>query len=273
MPEAPYRVAASCGVAFTALMVAAASIVPTAPEYDSGPAAIRDYLTKHHAALGLSTVLTGAAALCPDGFFGFVSRRLRDGSPGSRSAPRHVSTGRGGRRHIAAVRHDPGSRACPAGHDDGRRLNPATLYAVWLLAFHTAPSMAMIVALVATTIATTPLAPVPVLARRRRDARRRAHTHRQRLRSGHKRNDTGTARADCLRDRQRLDHRHRAHRNPSPHHQPQPSRVPTGRAGCVLTGAAEHCYCHEPRAVSRTGAPAGRAAAQRRHPRAAVPAT
>jgi hypothetical protein len=45
-------------------MVAAASVVPTAPESNSGPAAIRDYLTKHHAALGLSTVLTGAAALC-----------------------------------------------------------------------------------------------------------------------------------------------------------------------------------------------------------------
>lgn len=45
MPEAPYRVAAFCGVAFTVLTVAATSVVPTAPEYNPGPAAIRDYLT------------------------------------------------------------------------------------------------------------------------------------------------------------------------------------------------------------------------------------
>ena len=43
MPEARY---ASCGAAFTALIVAAASVVPTAPEYNSGPTAICDYLTR-----------------------------------------------------------------------------------------------------------------------------------------------------------------------------------------------------------------------------------
>lgn len=87
MPEARYRVAASCGVAFTAFMVAAASLVPTAPEYDSGPAAIRDYLTKHHAELGLSTVLTGAATLFLISFFGFVIRRLEDADPEGGTLP------------------------------------------------------------------------------------------------------------------------------------------------------------------------------------------
>jgi hypothetical protein len=41
MPEASSRVAASCGVAFTAPIAAAASVVPTAPDYDSGPTTIR----------------------------------------------------------------------------------------------------------------------------------------------------------------------------------------------------------------------------------------
>ena len=37
-----YILPTRAGLAFTALMVAAASVVPTAPEYNSGPAAIRD---------------------------------------------------------------------------------------------------------------------------------------------------------------------------------------------------------------------------------------
>src|SRR5690349_16900957 len=78
MPEASYRIAASGGLAFTTLMAAAASVVPSAPEYNAGPAAIRDYLTKHHAGLGLSTVLSGAAALCLIALFGFVIRRLQN---------------------------------------------------------------------------------------------------------------------------------------------------------------------------------------------------
>lgn len=155
MPEAPYRVAASCGVAFTALMVAAASIVPTAPEYDSGPAAIRDYLTKHHAALGLSTVLTGAAALCLMGFFGFVSRRLRDGSPDRDPLPATFQLAAAAvvtSLLFATILEAALAQRVTTTADDSTL---QTLYAVWLLAFHTAPSMAMIVALVATTIATT----------------------------------------------------------------------------------------------------------------------
>ena len=153
MLEAPYRVAASCGVAFTALVVAAASVVPTAPEYNSGPAAIRDYLTKHHTELGLSTLLTGAAALLVIPFFGFVSRRLqdadRDGGPLPATfqlAAAAVATSLLFATILeAALVQRIGARA-----DDSTL---QALYAVWMLAFHTAPSMAMIVALVSAAIA------------------------------------------------------------------------------------------------------------------------
>jgi hypothetical protein len=44
-------------------MLAAASVIPTAPDYNSGASTIRNYLAKHHSQLGPSTVLTGAATL------------------------------------------------------------------------------------------------------------------------------------------------------------------------------------------------------------------
>lgn len=154
MPEASSRVPASCGVVFTALIAAAASVVPTAPEYDSGPTAIRDYLTHHHAALGLITVLTGGAALCLMALFGFVSRRLGDGDPGGDPLPATFQLA------VAAVATSLlfatileavlVQRVTTTADDSTLQ----TLYAVWLLAFHTAPSMAMIVALLATAIAT-----------------------------------------------------------------------------------------------------------------------
>jgi hypothetical protein len=153
MPEASSRVAASCGVAFTALMAGAASVIPTGPEYDSGPTAIRDYLTQHHAALGLSTVLTGAAVLCLMAFFGFVSRRLRDRDPGGDPLPATFELAAAAVATsllFATILEAALVQRITTTADDSTL---QTFYAVWLLAFHTAPSMAMIVALLATAIA------------------------------------------------------------------------------------------------------------------------
>jgi hypothetical protein len=79
------RVAAACGLAFTALMALSVALVPAAPEYDAGGTAIRAYLTGHADALGISTALTGAASLALMAFLGFVHGRLRgaerDGGP------------------------------------------------------------------------------------------------------------------------------------------------------------------------------------------------
>jgi hypothetical protein len=153
VPEARYRVAASCGVAFTAFMVAAASLVPTAPEYDSGPAAIRDYLTKHHAELGLSTVLTGAATLFLISFFGFVIRRLEDADPEGGTLP---ATFQLAAAAVATSLLFATILEAALAQRIGARADDPTLqalYAVWLLAFHTAPSMATIVALLVTAIA------------------------------------------------------------------------------------------------------------------------
>ncbi len=153
MPEAPYRVAASCGVAFTVLMVAAASVVPTAPQYNSGPAAIRDYLTKHHAELGLSTVLTGAAALFLISFFGFVSRHLQDADREGGTLPATFQLAAAAVATsllFATILEAALAQRIGATADDSTL---QALYAVWLLAFHTAPSMAMTVALLCAAIA------------------------------------------------------------------------------------------------------------------------
>jgi hypothetical protein len=161
MPDAPYRIAASCGVAFTVLMVAAASVVPTALQYNSGPAAIRDYLTNHHAELGLSTLLAGAAALFLISFFGFVSRRLqdanRDGGPVPATfqlAAAAVATS----LLLATILEAALAQRIGARADDSTL---QALYAIWPLAFHTAPSMAMIVALLSTAIAILRWHPFP----------------------------------------------------------------------------------------------------------------
>lgn len=154
MPDASHRVAASCGIAFTALMVAASSVVPTAPEYDAGVATIRDYLIKHQAQLGVSTALTGAASLVLIGFLGFVSQRLHaadlDGTPLAATFQLAAAAVVASLifatileaalvQRIGATADDSTLRAC---------------YAVWLLAFHTAPSMAMVVALLTAAVAT-----------------------------------------------------------------------------------------------------------------------
>lgn len=153
MPEAPHRAAACCGVAFTALMVAAASVVPTAPEYNSGAAAIRNYLTRHHTELGLSTVLTGAAALFLIPFFGFVSRRLqdaeRDGSPLPATFQLAAAVAATSLLFATILEAALVQRVGPGADDSTLQ----AFYAVWLLAFHTAPSMAMIVALLSAAIA------------------------------------------------------------------------------------------------------------------------
>jgi hypothetical protein len=153
MTDAPHRFAACCGVAFTAFMVAAASVVPTPPEYNAGSATIRDYLTTHHTELGLSTVLTAAAALSLMPFFGFVCRRLQDADRDGGALPAAFQLAAAA---VATSLLFAAILEAALGQRIGQRADDSTvqaLYAVWLLAFHTAPSMAMIVALLCAAIA------------------------------------------------------------------------------------------------------------------------
>jgi hypothetical protein len=99
-------------------------------------------------------VLTGAAALCLMAFFGFVSRRLRDGEQAGDPLPATFQLAAAAVATsllFATILEAALVQRVTTTADDSTL---QTLYAVWLLAFYTAPSMAMIVALIATAIAT-----------------------------------------------------------------------------------------------------------------------
>src|SRR5690349_13010573 len=71
------RAGAATGMAFAALAVASAVVVPSAPGVDAGAGEIRTYLVSHERGLAVSTVLMALAAVAVIGFFAVVHRRLR----------------------------------------------------------------------------------------------------------------------------------------------------------------------------------------------------
>jgi hypothetical protein len=147
MVDRQTRVVAACGLAFTVLMALSVAVVPSPPEYDAGATAIRAYLTIHADALGISTALTGAAALVLMAFFGFVHGRLRgaerDGGPISATFMVAAAAVTSSMLIAVVLEAALAQRIAP-------RADPSTLqalYAVWLIVFHTAVSMATVVAL------------------------------------------------------------------------------------------------------------------------------
>lgn len=142
------RFGPACGLAFTALAVASAAVVPAPPETDAATSKIREYLGEHHDALGVSTALMALAALAIMAFLAYVYRQLRGDERhrdsllpvGFLVASAAVSTTVISSvileavlvQHVASIPHDDTVKG---------------FYALWDLAFHTAPAMAMAAAL------------------------------------------------------------------------------------------------------------------------------
>jgi hypothetical protein len=147
------RIGAACGLAFVALASASAALAGTPPDSDAGPTTIRSYLTSNTDRLGASTALFGLATLAIIGFFALVHRRIRvaekeDGvlsaAFGLASATVVVAAVLATVIQAALVQHISAT-------GDGSTLQSA--YVIWMLVFHTAPSMGMAVALVCAAIA------------------------------------------------------------------------------------------------------------------------
>jgi hypothetical protein len=155
------RLGATCGLAFVALAAASSALAGTPPDFTAGPATIRSYLTSHTDRLGASTALFGLATLAVIGFFALVHRRLRiaereDGVLSTAfvlasaivvvAAALATVIQAALFQHIGATADDSTLRA---------------IFVIWMLVFHTAPSMGMSVALVCAAIATVRLGAFP----------------------------------------------------------------------------------------------------------------
>ena len=146
------RVGAACGIAFTALAVTSAVMVPPPPESDAGVSAVRDYLVTQKGRLSISTAVMGFAAMAVIGFFGLVARRLGRETEGSGTERNAVivaasivtsATILGVVLQAALVQ-----QIAPVADDS----TLSASYAVWDRVFHTAPAMGMAVVLISATL-------------------------------------------------------------------------------------------------------------------------
>jgi hypothetical protein len=146
------RIAAMFGVAFTVCIAGSVAVVPAAPEYDEGAAAIRAYLTQHATALGISTVLTAVAVLALMVFFAFVQNRLpgaeRDGGPVATTFLMAAAAVASSMVVAVVLEAALAQRIASVAGDSTLQ----AVYSTQLVVFHTASSMAMVVALLSTAI-------------------------------------------------------------------------------------------------------------------------
>jgi hypothetical protein len=140
------RIGAACGIAFTALGVAAVAVVPQSPEYNVEATVIRNYLTTHQRGLGVSTALMGLAALAVIGFFAAVHRRLRAADQEGPLPTTFLIAGSAVATSLilaVVLQAALAQRIAPLADDSTLQ----AFYALWGLVFHTAPSMGMAVML------------------------------------------------------------------------------------------------------------------------------
>jgi len=77
------RLAGLGGLAFTLLAVSSVVVVPTAPAVDASSGEIREYLTDHGQAFGVSAILMVLTMFAGSAFFVWVHRRLAAADPTS----------------------------------------------------------------------------------------------------------------------------------------------------------------------------------------------
>jgi len=145
------RAGAIGGIAFTVLAFASTFVVPVAPAVDDSAAEIRDYLTDHQTALGVSTVLYTTAMLAFVAFLAMVHRRIAATARSAIAAGTFLVAGTacitfgllGGLLHAALVQ-----RIAPDADDS----LVAALYAVWDMVSFTGPPLAINVAVLVAAV-------------------------------------------------------------------------------------------------------------------------